>query len=466
MDGQTSTAAPPFCSPSADVGLRSSDNVDFHVHKALLALASPIFADLFSVPQPPVPCAEDLHPLLNIPLIRLTEDSTTLDALLRLLYPVPDPALRDASQIASVREAAVKYEMGEAMMLMERALREEVEREPLRAYAVACRTGLEDVARAAAAACASAEFVYIPEMDDISAGALYRLLQFRSSRPKNVSEFTFCSPPEVMCRDGAAEGISWSQPSADIILESSDGVPFAAHRLVLTLASPVLARRLKQRAQHDKVSPQGMRMIAIPENSTTLCALLHLCYPLEDPAVPDVRAAYALLQAARKYEMRRAERFARVQWADQVRAQPWDGYFVAMRAGWEEGAREAAGHLAVHAGDRYVREMEDVPADVYRRLLEYRHQCRKVIASVEDRYAGVYSASRHWSDIEGSATEEVGQQRGTATGIAPPLRADTAGPRASGWCLGYRSDGGLPRVLEESQLVQEELKARFAEIEL
>ncbi|KAH9018773.1 hypothetical protein EDB83DRAFT_2232001, partial [Lactarius deliciosus] len=36
----------------ADVIVRSSDHVDFCVHKAILATSSPVFNDMFSLAQP------------------------------------------------------------------------------------------------------------------------------------------------------------------------------------------------------------------------------------------------------------------------------------------------------------------------------------------------------------------------------------------------------------------------------
>ncbi|KAJ7750603.1 hypothetical protein B0H16DRAFT_1318583 [Mycena metata] len=37
---------------STDAILRSSDDLDFPVHRAVLSLASPFFRDMFSIPQP------------------------------------------------------------------------------------------------------------------------------------------------------------------------------------------------------------------------------------------------------------------------------------------------------------------------------------------------------------------------------------------------------------------------------
>ncbi|KAJ6581664.1 hypothetical protein B0H19DRAFT_1116226 [Mycena capillaripes] len=50
---QTVADAPsPFDDPSGDIIIRSSENVDFRMHKVLLSLVSPFFKDMFEVPQP------------------------------------------------------------------------------------------------------------------------------------------------------------------------------------------------------------------------------------------------------------------------------------------------------------------------------------------------------------------------------------------------------------------------------
>ncbi|KAH9022443.1 hypothetical protein EDB84DRAFT_495727 [Lactarius hengduanensis] len=43
----------PFAPTDANIIIRSSDKVNFRVHKSLLAMSSPFFRDLLSLPQPP-----------------------------------------------------------------------------------------------------------------------------------------------------------------------------------------------------------------------------------------------------------------------------------------------------------------------------------------------------------------------------------------------------------------------------
>ena len=67
----------------ANIIIRSSDLVDFRVHKSVLAMASPFFRDLLSLPQP-----FDSESVDGLPVIELSEDSELLNSLISLFYPV------------------------------------------------------------------------------------------------------------------------------------------------------------------------------------------------------------------------------------------------------------------------------------------------------------------------------------------------------------------------------------------
>jgi hypothetical protein len=81
-----STASPlePFDVPDPNFIIRSSDFVDFRVHKLVLAVASPFFKDLLSLPQP-----SDSESIDGLPVVQLSEDSELLNSLVSILYPVP-----------------------------------------------------------------------------------------------------------------------------------------------------------------------------------------------------------------------------------------------------------------------------------------------------------------------------------------------------------------------------------------
>jgi len=57
---------PPFDRAEADVVLCSSDNVTFHVHGAMLSVASPVFETMFSLPQPQISTNVSQAPVINL----------------------------------------------------------------------------------------------------------------------------------------------------------------------------------------------------------------------------------------------------------------------------------------------------------------------------------------------------------------------------------------------------------------
>ena len=63
--------------------IRSSDLVNFRVHKSVLATASPFFKDLLSLPQP-----SDSEIVDGLPVVQMSEDSELLNSLVSILYPV------------------------------------------------------------------------------------------------------------------------------------------------------------------------------------------------------------------------------------------------------------------------------------------------------------------------------------------------------------------------------------------
>jgi hypothetical protein len=84
---QIDSKTPPlelFDAPDANLIVRSSNFVDFRVHKPVLAMASSVFKDLFSLPQPPDSESDD-----DFPVVKLPEDSELLHSLFSIIYPVP-----------------------------------------------------------------------------------------------------------------------------------------------------------------------------------------------------------------------------------------------------------------------------------------------------------------------------------------------------------------------------------------
>ncbi|KAF8262355.1 hypothetical protein EI94DRAFT_1553194, partial [Lactarius quietus] len=89
-----------------DIIIQSSDLVTFRVDKAILSMSSPIFADMFSLPQP------SFNEVLDgLPVVRLSEDAETLNSLLTMLYPIPSVVPNSYDKALELLAASQKYDM-------------------------------------------------------------------------------------------------------------------------------------------------------------------------------------------------------------------------------------------------------------------------------------------------------------------------------------------------------------------
>ncbi|KAF9224057.1 hypothetical protein BS17DRAFT_780405 [Gyrodon lividus] len=141
-------ATSPFNHAKADIILRSSDNIDFRVFKLFLSLASPFFETLFDIPQP-IEESTEQEMKDGLAVIPVSEDSKTLDALLRFCYPctlAEDPNLEELKDVVDVLNAAKKYTLHAIERKIGQALSNPkiLEVEPLRCFAITHRGGLRD----------------------------------------------------------------------------------------------------------------------------------------------------------------------------------------------------------------------------------------------------------------------------------------------------------------------------------
>lgn len=142
---QKSTLADaPFDDPEADSILRSSDGVDFHVHTFFISLVSPVFRDMFTLPENP---EEDSRKVVDL--------SETSHILYRLL-PWCDPRASakstrhldmSLSDISEVLRTTDKYQMDGLPRHISVQMWRHVEQEPVRVYATACRYTAAEWAR-------------------------------------------------------------------------------------------------------------------------------------------------------------------------------------------------------------------------------------------------------------------------------------------------------------------------------
>ena len=180
-----STYAPaPFDHAKADIILRSSDNVDFRVFKLFLSLASPFFETLFDIPQPAEEVG-DQEVKDGLAVVCVTEDSKTLDALLRFCYPctlADDPKMEVLQDAADILEAARKYSLDVIETKARQAFANPkiLEAEPLRCFAIAHRGRLREETLLAATYTLTQPLVpsWFQEIDLITATDLLSLLTY------------------------------------------------------------------------------------------------------------------------------------------------------------------------------------------------------------------------------------------------------------------------------------------------
>ncbi|KAF9003676.1 hypothetical protein BDQ17DRAFT_1326051 [Cyathus striatus] len=379
---------------TSDITLVSSDKIHFHVHKIILSLASPLFNDMFTLPQPS-PSSPS-----SSPTIQLTETSSTITSFLRLVYPIPDPELVDLVDIIPILEAATKYQLEEATLLARAALRRMVPKKPL-------EVKIEGSGRLTPWDWTAPGTCCIPELEDVSAGAVYRLMRFAKS---GIDPGKFVHPESRQFQNKETVPPELWYDDGDVIVKSSDGFAFKVHQLVLQLISNTLLEHLSTKHE-DAASPPT---IDLPETGHVLVKLLRMCYldalsPLDPSCEPHL--SYAVREIAIKYSMHRVLLMAQQRWMEAANMHPLQSFFIA-KSHEKLTMSKLLFRKGVPVESTYVPEMEDYPARDYFRLLRYYHRCKSKLVEVGsafERKSGEYwdeSTSSWWRSTKG--TEIVG----------------------------------------------------------
>ncbi|KZT07306.1 uncharacterized protein LAESUDRAFT_758713 [Laetiporus sulphureus 93-53] len=175
----------PFTRPDADVVLRSSDGVDFRVHKMILSVASPVFDSMFSLPQPPASGGDH-----DLPIVPVSEENIVLDFLLRICYPMPNISFEDVKHAIAVLEAAVKYKMDDIVIFLSNTLIDGpfMNEHAITIYGAAHRLDLERAKIIASRSTLKKESSF---ETTISSDALYELMNYRSRCIAAAVEFVW-----------------------------------------------------------------------------------------------------------------------------------------------------------------------------------------------------------------------------------------------------------------------------------
>ena len=142
-----------FDGPDADVILRaplqpeSDEFKDFHVHKIILSIASSVFQDTFSVPQPPRPTSEST----TLDVIPVTEPATVIEPFLQLIYPVDPPVIEDLQLVDDLFRLADKYAANGVSTKLKKFLVSPsfLKDDPIGVFAIASRSDLAEEERLA-----------------------------------------------------------------------------------------------------------------------------------------------------------------------------------------------------------------------------------------------------------------------------------------------------------------------------
>jgi hypothetical protein len=160
--------------------------------------SSPVFSTMFSLPQ-----AESAKKTL--PVVDMSENRTTLDALLRLLYPVEDPVFKTLDDLGPVIDAAMKYEITVVLSRLRAILVSPVflDTQPLQVYAIATHWEFEEEMRLASGHTLGVDIINSPTADSlnhIATSHYRRLLIFhleRAAKAQSVLDDVF--PKQPMC---------------------------------------------------------------------------------------------------------------------------------------------------------------------------------------------------------------------------------------------------------------------------
>ena len=151
-----------FDVPDGDIILRARgapNHRDFRVHKLVLSLASPVFRDMFGIPQPRLNALND-----DIEVVDVSDPPLGLDLALRLIYPFPPPTVDNLDLLVEGLVITDKYNMGGARARLRESLKRFVKEAPLRVYAIASRFGFDEEAEASSSLTTG---IFLPALADL-----------------------------------------------------------------------------------------------------------------------------------------------------------------------------------------------------------------------------------------------------------------------------------------------------------
>ena len=391
---------------------------------------------MFSIPQPAIK-DKTFNASTKLPSIQVSEDSSTIDSLLRYCYPTRDPTYLAPKNLERILGASIKYDFDEAQFLVTNALHNLIQGtdpQTLQVFAIGCHHNCESLASSAASSWRPTRYItgsisglfrnqlmahltpagpsnpettgsfeqsvaglcYIPSMAHlISAGPYYRLIKYTQD---GVSS-TFCYQPSVgpiasEHSSGLLDQYPFGRDDADLIITASDGLKFKVHRAIIAcnVELPVGAERPPESLHLGDHTPadaeDGFPTIKMTEDGETLTILLALCYPARPGSgvmewtfdklgsTTVVRA----IKAAGKYKFTAIEHTYRSRLRQLSSKHPLRAYCIARILGWADEAEAAARQSLFSAiSPDYLPEFESITAKDYYVFLKYHWDCQSII---------------------------------------------------------------------------------------
>ncbi|THH14647.1 hypothetical protein EW146_g5717 [Bondarzewia mesenterica] len=204
--------------------------------------------------------------------------------------------------------------------------------------------------------------------------------------PEKISLTTIDAPTIEPSKCGYY-GSPFDDADADVILRSSDHTDFRVYKAILAKASPFF-RDMFSLPQSEAESPDserdGVPVIPVEEETTTLAALLHLCYPVQYSfkKIYNLSTLGSTIRAARKYDMERAYDIANAffVYPSLFKSHPAQAFGVAWRCRLETQVRAAAreclhGKMSLES---LGHDLKFIEGEGLFELSLYHRKCRKV----------------------------------------------------------------------------------------
>ena len=165
--------------------------------------------------------------------------------------------------------------------------------------------------------------------------------------------------------------------TASIVLRCCDNVDFYVYQEILKAASPFFrtmfslpqpsSLSINTSTSNDELSPEGLPIISIPEDSETFDYILRLCYPIRAPArLTSHSLAETVLTAALKYDIDKVIELAKENLVELGRSSPVRLYMFSCEHGLEHEARIAADVLrTIHTTTTSEKEFVRIAMEIY-----------------------------------------------------------------------------------------------------